>query len=291
MTHVLPSTSPGVAARQAGVSLVELLIGITIGLLTVAVALSALLVSRGVTGTVSESAALQQQAAYAFRVIGQQLRQAGSMELDLGLPVVATGATAPVIDAAYTRVTFDPGSRFNRGSNTISGNDTSSNTRAKLITSFQNTDERIYKNPPAQGDDDIGQQLKNCIGENPGDAVANPVVNSQFRLKSGELVCGSASDASGSQAIIKNVHDFQVRYLMQTNLGGVPSIQVVNAAGVGANWNRVFAVEVCLDLIGDERIDSAGAQYTRCDGTQVDLDDRLHLVFRNTFQLRSQGSV
>lgn len=277
--------------HQTGVSLIELLVGITIGLLTVAVALAALMVSRGVTGTVSEATSLQQQAAYAFRIIGQQLRQAGSMELDLGLPVVATGSTAPAADGAYTRVAFDPNNRFNRKTDTVSGHDTSSDTRAKLVTSFQNTDEKIYKNPPAPGDDDVGQQLKNCIGENPGNAATNSVVNSQFRLKGGELVCGSDSDAGSSQAIIQNVSDFQVRYLKQTNVGGTPSIQIVNASAVGSDWSKVFAVEVCLDLVGKERIDTAGAQYTQCDGNQADLNNRLHLVFRNTFQIRSQGSV
>ncbi len=68
---------------QRGVTLIELLVGIVIGLLTVAVAMGALMVSRGVTGTVSDSSMLQQQAAYAFRVIGQQIRQAGSLRLNL----------------------------------------------------------------------------------------------------------------------------------------------------------------------------------------------------------------
>ena len=67
---------------QRGATLLELMVGITIGLLTVAVALGALMVSRGVSGTVSEASQLQQQASYAFRVIGQQLRQAGSRQLD-----------------------------------------------------------------------------------------------------------------------------------------------------------------------------------------------------------------
>ena len=54
-------------------------------------------------------------------------------------------------------------------------------------------------------------------------------------------------------------------------------------------------------LYGDESIDMpAGTSYTDCDGvTQVNMTtlstsnpprrNRLHLVFRNVFQLRSQG--
>jgi type IV pilus assembly protein PilW len=68
---------------QRGVTLIELLVGIAIGLLVVAVAMGALMVSRGVSGTVSDASSIQQQAAFAMRTIGLQLRQAGSLRLNL----------------------------------------------------------------------------------------------------------------------------------------------------------------------------------------------------------------
>ena len=69
--------------HQSGATLIELMVGITIGLLTIAVAIGDLLVSRGVSTSVSDVTGLQEQASYAFRIIGQQLRQAGSIRLDL----------------------------------------------------------------------------------------------------------------------------------------------------------------------------------------------------------------
>lgn len=66
---------------QKGFTLLELMVGVAIGLLVVAVATAALMVSRGVSGTVSDASGIQQQAAYAMRVIGLQLRQAGSLYL------------------------------------------------------------------------------------------------------------------------------------------------------------------------------------------------------------------
>ena len=48
------------------------------------------MVSRGLAGSTSEAAQLQQQASYAFRVIGQQIRQAGSMELALSTNTAST---------------------------------------------------------------------------------------------------------------------------------------------------------------------------------------------------------
>ena len=72
-----------------------------------------------------------------------------------------------------------------------------------------------------------------------------------------------------------------------------------NSAGV-ADWNRVQGVEVCLVLFGTERIDvpAGGVSYTGCDGNAVDITaltgnrtNRMHYVFRNVFQLRSQGLI
>ena len=115
------SASPSTQA-QGGFTLIELMVGITIGLLTIAVAMGALMVSRSVSGTVSDTSGVQQQAAYAMRVIGMQLRQAGSIRLnmnpnsfvaqDLYIAPVGFEATAPASGSAKG---------FNPSTDTISG--------------------------------------------------------------------------------------------------------------------------------------------------------------------------
>ena len=75
----LPQTKHAATRMQRGVTLIELMVGVAIGLLVVAVAMSALMVSRGVSGTVSDESGLQQQAAYAMRLMAKQMRQAGSL--------------------------------------------------------------------------------------------------------------------------------------------------------------------------------------------------------------------
>lgn len=96
--HALPRKSLAPPHAQKGATLIELMVGIAIGLLVVAVAMGALMVSRGVSGTVSDASAIQQQAAYAMRVIGQQTRQAGSLRLNLnpGTMVTSDLYLAPV---------------------------------------------------------------------------------------------------------------------------------------------------------------------------------------------------
>ena len=108
-------------------------------------------------------------------------------------------------------------------------------------------------------------------------------------LTANELRC--AGNDNVSQAVIRNVNAFTVNYLIQTDaLTGMPRIRSVNAATAAADWSRVFGVEVCLDLMSEERVDvPAGSTYVNCNGTATAFGGRLHMVFRNVYQLRSQG--
>ena len=138
---------------------------------------------------------------------------------------------------------------------------------------------------------------RNCLG-GPADISTDLRVESIFDLTGTELRC--AGNSAAAQPIIQNVANFQVRYLLQdvTTTLGSPQIRYADAATVGTNWNRVQGVEVCLVLFGTETVSMpAGSSYLDCDGTtSVNMTtltgaraNRMHMVFRNVFQLRSQG--
>ena len=271
--------------RQRGVTLIELLVGITIGLLTIAVASGALMVSRGVSGTVSDVSQLQQEAAYLFRSIGQQVRQAGSLRLNLAAnqapntPPSSITASDPV--AFETRVgDFDP-------AQAISGGDDS------LIVGFRSYLDSLNA---FSGD---GSLVSDCKGQNK--AAGDTLIQSTYTFNgpSHELRCAGFQD-NVPQPMARNVANFQVRYLQQSATGsGHPLMRYVNAATVGTNWPSVFGAEVCIVLFGNEAIDMpAGTSYIDCDGASVDMTTapaprtrRLHMAFRSVFQLRSQGLV
>lgn len=273
---------------QHGVGLIELMIGITIGLLTVAVALGALMVSRGVSGTVSDSSQLQQQAAYAFRVISQQLRQAGSLRLNPAPEKTLGGnVTIDIADpvAFETKVLgFDP------ATDTLSGKDAPGTGEFKLTMGYRNYTESLYTSATEQS------LQRNCLGE----TNSNALIQSRFVLDTtlNRLRCAGSGAA---EPFAENVANFQVRYLLQDpTTPGNPQIRYVNATAVGVDWRRVQGVEVCLVLYGVESIGMpAGTSYTDCDGsTAVDMTTltgtrakRMHMVFRNVYQLRSQGLI
>ena len=294
---------------QRGVTLVELMVGIAIGLLVIAVATSALMVSRGISGTVSDASGLHQQAAHAMRVIGQQVRQAGSLYLNLNPTGAAT--TDPAAPVALEVVS--PGAD-------ASGN-TSFNPTKDTLATQQTSDGRTilgvgYRRYPEPLFDGTTISLaRNCIGEQGGAGTNDKRIESIFMLDNdGNLRCGDNPNSKPSlgftslptspgQPIIRNVANFRVRYLVQ-NLAtlGAPEINDVDAASFNtSDLARVQGVEICLVLYGDERINlPAGSEYTDCDGSRVDMTaaalpanrrNRMHLMFRNVFQLRSQGLV
>lgn len=269
-------------SSQAGLTLIELLVGLAIGLMTIAVALGALLVSRSVSGTVSDATQLQQQGAHAMRVIGLQLRQAGSIRLNLAF--AQTGAAAPTVIDPGEPVAFE--AVFDRAAATLA-----SDTTTPLQVGYQNYTEAV-----ASGN---GTAERSLLGDCLGNTPSATVVQSNFRLvraqgaATGELQCAGADGVA--QTIIGNVADFQVNYLVQTLTATGADMRRVAAAGVGGNWPSVVAVEVCLELVGQENIDTAGATFRNCSWTagqaETAMGNRMHLVLRNTFQLRTQGAA
>lgn len=260
--------------NQIGLTLVELMIGLAIGLLVVAVATAALMGTRSVTGAVSDVSGIQQQAAYVMRTFGTQLRQAGSLYLDLGLNAAGEGD-------------IDAPTMFNLRSSSESSITESNNNITVRFTGYE--EPSFVNNGPIS---------RNCLGV-PGSIPAGTTetIESIFTLNNNTLLC--SGNSANAQPIAGNVAEFQVRYLVQGDSTVNPTVRYTDAAGVNNDWNQVQGVEVCLVLFGTERIDMpAGSSYTGCAGTAVDMTtltgdrtNRMHYVFRNVFQLRSQGLI
>lgn len=258
---------------QAGLTLIELMIGLAVGLLVVAVATVSLLGSRSVTGAVSDISGIQQQAAYVMRTFGTQLRQAGSLYLDLGLDADGEGEIT-------SATAFQ-----------LRGNSEQAITEAEgtgaITIQYTGYEEPTFAN--------AGPISRNCLGA-PGSIPAGTTasIESIFTLNGTDLRCND-------QPIAQNVAAFQVRYLLQgTDQDDPTMLYTAVSELVKENWNQVQGVEVCLVLFGTERIDlPEGASYTGCDGsTAVNITtlaaprtNRMHYVFRNVFQLRSQGLI
>ena len=286
--------------RQRGVTLIEMMVGLSIGLLVVAVAMGALIVSRGISGTVSDASGIQQQGAYILRVIGQQLRQTGSLYLN---PDPAGGTSTDVLSPVAFEIKADKvgsGNSFEQESTLAGASDT-------VTTGFRRYPDNVFmvagteaaaSTPATFGTDYLA---RNCVGA-PGNSSTDQRVESIFAFDSAknELQCGG--NGAAAQPIARNVAQFQVTYMVQTTDAVGSKVQFTKGsdmptAATDPAWRRVQGVQVCLVLYGSEPIDMpAGSSYTDCAGTSVnmttltgDRKNRMHLLFRNTYQLRSQG--
>lgn len=282
MTYQTPKnyTAP---QNQRGLSLIEFLVGIAISLLIIAVALGAIVASRSITGSVDDSSQLQQQASHIFRVMGKQLRQAGSLKLSLSTQ--RNEDDADINDpVAFEIATAD----FNPKTDTVIGIEEPEENQFKLTTAYSNYRELVYISNNKES------LQRDCLGEHGTDTV----IRNHFTLRDGNLVCAGVNT---SQPIANNVAEFELLYLVQSSAtAGSPQLQYVTANSVGAgNWHNVYAVEVCIVLYGNEIINlPEGSNYTNCQGQNVDMSTltgnrsrRMHKVFRNVFQLRSQGLI
>ncbi len=293
-----PKRQPSVQ-RQHGVTLIELLVGIAIGLLVVAVATGALMVSRGVSGTVSDASGIQQQAAYAMRVVGMQVRQAGSLYLNPN----PTGVPASTAESYMQVVAFetqaedvpgspDPTKSFNPQTNTVKADATS------LTTGF-----RRYKDTVKDGSSTKEQTLaRNCLGGPSDDAKTDPnyLIESAFKFDSAKFELQCNGNSAGDQPIVQNIAEFQLRYLVQEIVSTDPgNPKIIYTSTVPSSWAQVQAIEVCMVLFGAEPIDMpANSNYKTCTDTDQDMTTltgnrakRMHMRFRSVFQLRSQGLV
>lgn len=288
--------------QQRGVTLIELMVGIVIGLLVVAVAMGALMVSRGISGTVSDASGIQQQGAYVMRVIGQQLRQTGSLYLN---PNPTGGSNTDVLSPVAFEIKADAVS----GGNSFAQESTLAGASATVTTGFRRYADNVFmvagtaataSTPAAFGTDYLA---RNCIGA-PGNSSTDQLVESIFTFDSAKNELQCAGNGATAQAIVQNVAQFQALYVVQTTDATGSKVQYTKGsdmptAATDPTWRRVQGIQVCLVLYGSEPIDMpAGSTYTDCSGTSVDMTtltgtrkNRMHLVFRNTFQLRSQGLI
>ena len=282
--------------RQSGVTLIELMVGLAIGLLVVAVAMGALMVSRGISGTVSDASGIQQQGAYILRVVSQQLRQTGSLYLN---PDPAGGTSTDVLSP----VAFEIKANAVGSGNSFLQEESLSGAGTTVTTAFRRYQDNVFLADNATSTT-IGTDFlaRNCVGA-PGNSSTDQRVESTFAFDSttNELQCGG--NGTAAQPIAQNVAQFQVTYMVQTvDAAGNTTVQYTKgsdmpAAATDPTWRRVQGVQVCLVLYGSEPVDMpAGSSYTDCAGTSVNMTtltgerkSRMHLLFRNTYQLRSQG--
>lgn len=251
---------------QRGFSLMELMVGLTIGLLVVVAAIGSLVYTQTSSTVVGDSSRLQQTADAVFRNVGFHIAQASAIELDTS----AADPAKVVFSNAYKG--YDATRPYG-----IHGDEGSSGAPDTLRVSYQD-----------------GGTSVDCLGARPTPIPSTANVNTMFSRSStsDDLMCLGWSNAN-SQPVASGIRDFQVWYGVRTGIvPGAETFQFYTANQLSApptapNWTAVRTVRICIEVVG-ENANNANPSMTNCQGTTVTPTDRLlHRVFWRTFTLRN----
>lgn len=262
---------------QAGFSLVEFMIAVTIGLV-VLMAIGSIYVGSQKTYRVQENnARIQESGRYALEVFGHSIRQAGTnAEMNFNKTAITPQCNvAGVCDA-------------------IGGVNGALLTSDTLTVQFYAGSEE-FDPSPAPG----SWKARDCAG---GQAALGAVVTNTFDLTAGNLRC--TGSAGGVQPLVANVEDLQIVYGIDTSISGSPEYRSANlyvAAPTAAQWPNVLTARVCVQIRSANNVLTHSPQrYLNCAGalgvdttataftTAAAGDLRLHRSFVATYNLRNR---
>ncbi|MDB5762271.1 MAG: Pilus assembly protein PilW [Herminiimonas sp.] len=315
-----------IVIRQSGLSIVELMVSLAVGMLVVMAATALLLSSKAGYTAQDEGERLQETGRYALEAITRAVRQAAYENWDREATAIVN---TPTVSANLA------------GLDDRSLKETEIGIDAPLSKAINGSDVLAVRFIGAGAGPNGDGVMLNCAGF----GVAEPV---NLETDRGWSIFYVAADKSGepelrckyygksswsSEAIARGVESFQVLYGIDTDADGLPN-RFLNAAGVneldnalvlaGANaieraidrnnkthWKKVVVVKVALLVRGSQnarsgtpanRYDLFGKDYADVNaagdiGTRINEEtlpaaarNRLRKVFASTIQLRSAAA-
>lgn len=253
--------------RQTGFSLVELMVGLAIGLLVVLAAIGSLVFTQLTSSVVDDSSRLQQKADAVFRNIGYHIAQAGAIELDVSAADLAKVAFSTLYKG-YNASTFN-----------IQGSEGAKSTDSDTLSvSYQSIVNPAAASAPTAAAS-APAPSRDCLGS----TLSGANVDNKFYVTGTNLMCLGAGNPSSPQSIADGVEDFQVVYGVQTNL----KYQFFTATAV-PDWSKVKAVQVCIQLKGDNKGNpQPGLVLKDCRGETLTNDGYLRRIYQRTFSMRN----
>lgn len=291
-------------ARMRGVSLVEVMVSLVIGLVVVGAVLVSYLSSGKSTRQQAAYAEMNENAQMALTLISRDLLLAGYAQVT-GIPAVVPPAVS-----IFTR-TYNGNAVFGCDNGFVAPNTTG--VLACVVGAGKPAIEVSYEadlsntvpvaGPPAVPSDCKGSQIRPVAGTLAG--VDYYVTHNRFFLSIGvtgrsELHCASASQDSlgaalSSEPLVDNVEDMKIWY---GEANAIDSRQVVRyvAASAVADWTRIVGVRICLLMRSTEpALDqelTATPTYLDCDSTAQNLPDRyLRRAYFSTTTLRNKMPI
>ncbi|MDO9196206.1 MAG: PilW family protein [Rhodoferax sp.] len=283
-------------SRVRGISLIEMLISVVIGLVVVGAVLVSIIGSNKAGRFQSAYAQMNEDAQIGLSILSRDLQMAGYAQ---PTALTSSGGASPTLSLTSTTLgtsTFvfgcDSGFANPRAATLVCGTATT--------PAFEVAYEADKDNTVLTG----GGLPSDCLGNGiPG--AAPHVARNRYFLASGnsgrpELYC--ASDIAGStQPLIENIEGMKIWYGVSVPASPTQVVRYVTAtdiAGLGAvaaaaEWAQVISVRMCLLVRSAEPVLNAGGEdtltYLDCDSVSQTSNDRyLRRAYFTTASLRNR---
>ena len=276
-----------------GVTLVEMLIAITIGLVVVGAVMVSYLGS-GQAGRIQAAySQMNQDAQIGLSILNRELQMAGYSEpsgLVQDPPTIPPGT--PTFSLTYNIGTATAvvgcGSGFvNPKAAVLACNAGAGDTTPTFGVVYEADARNTVPTSAGVPTDCVGQGL----------AAGPPYFarNRYFISASGELSCASDNGVFPAQPILENVVAMRVWYGVQVaaaprQVAGYVTASELIAQGAAASWNDVISVRVCLLMRSSEQVLTGEdtLAYRDCDGVTQAGDRYLRRAYYSTSTLRSR---
>lgn len=289
--------------RQRGLTLVELMVSMTIGLILLLFLSSLYFNSRSSSRLNDDNARMQEDGRYAMAMIGRNLMQAGFGNMQ-------TGNTSDFPPAAESDLKGITGCNYGfatpvaiRPSCAAAPVPAPSGIAGPSAFTASYTSEPYYDatNISGAGTDCSGAKAVNASSTQGGLVINNFYLDTKTKT----LYCRGNAGARTPQAILSNVDNMLLTYGLDTGNQYAPVQSTTDAATAGAadavngnnkvGWDRVVTVTVCLEIHSANSVvtGAAGQTYYKCNATEptTATDRLLHTTMTRTFTLRNNATA
>ncbi len=293
--------APALQVYQRGVSLIEVMVSVVIGLVVVGAVLVSYLSSGKTSRQQAAYAEMNENAQMALTLISRDLLLAGYAQVT-GAPAPTPPATVTTFTRTYSaRAVFgcDPGFAIPNTTGAVACAVSGSNPSIEVVYEADTSNTVPVSGAPS---DCKGSQIRPMLTV----PLNHYITYNRFFLAVGatgrsELHCASATqDASGSavsaEPLVDNVDAMKFWYGEANAANPREIVRYVSAANV-TDWLRVVSVRVCLIVRSSEPVIDMELypdplnppKYLDCDSTQQTISDRfLRRAYFSTTTLRNK---
>ena len=299
-----------VRPRQAGFSLVELLVAMTLGLVMLAALGSLLSTSLQTNSQTSNSAQMTEEGGLALEFLARYVRMAGfspPLANVSGASVLVNGVQTQAIESDFTGAGLrgcDGG--FTDATAAWDSLSCKTGSNAAIALRFQGDLGNTEPSTEALPTDCLAQKITSKAPSVYDATREVTIVEARFTVNSNaELVCGGNGNSFTAQPLFGNTEGLRISYGIAADGRSTQVLRYVNAAtadtllladgssaSVDQRWSRVVSVKICLVVRAGTPDQTQPAPYVDCEEQTVTPTDKyLRRSISTVVTLRNRSAL